>query len=214
MRVRFDGELEQLGVDLTAMCRLAGDAMEQATGALVRADLAMAEQVIAGDSKLDALRALCEDRAYALLALQAPVARDLRLIVTGLQAAEKIDRMGGLACHVAEIVQRRHPRSAIPPELCGTFAEMGRLAVQAARAIEHTIANPLESQLPERERADDRTDELHRELLTTISRKDSSYRVQTGVDVALLSRFFERFADQAVAVTRRMDFVVTGTTPR
>ncbi|MHA6793013.1 phosphate signaling complex protein PhoU [Pseudonocardia bannensis] len=214
MRVAFGGELEQLGVDLAAMCRLAGDAMEQATRALVGADLALAERVIAGDSELDVLRARCEDRAFSLLASQTSVARDLRLLVSGIQAAEKIERMGDLARHVAEIVRRRHPQPAVPPELCGTFAEMGRLAVHAARAIEHTIANPLQSQLVERERADDRTDELHRGLLTAVSRKDSPYPVQTGVDVALLSRFFERFADQAVAVTRRLDFVVTGTTPR
>jgi phosphate transport system protein len=212
--VRFDGELAQLGVDLTAMCRLAGDAMERATEALVRADLALAERVIARDTELNALRARCEDRAYDLLALQAPVARDLRLLVAGLQAAERIERMGDLVCHVAEIVQRRHPRWAIPPELCDTFTEMGQLGVQAARAIEQTIANPLESQLPERDRADDRTDKLHRDLLSTITRKDCPYRVETGVDVALLARFYERFADQAVAVTRRLDFVVTGTTPR
>jgi phosphate transport system protein len=214
VRDEFHGELEQLGVDLTAMCRLAGDAMERATRALIHADLLLAERVIAGDSELDALRTRCEDRAYALLALQSPVARDLRMLFTDIQAAEKIERMGGLACHVAEIVQRRHPQPAIPLELSDTFAEMGRLAVRAARAVEHTIANPLEGQLPQVERVDDRTDDLHRALLTAISRKDSPYPVQTSVDVALLSRFFERFADQAVAVTRRLDFVVSGTTPR
>ena len=214
MRVRFEGELEQLGVGLTAMCRLAGDTMERATEALIRADLALAERVLADGRKLHALGAGCEDRAYELLALQAPVARDLRLLVTSIQAAEKIERMGDLASHVAEIVQRRHPRPAVPPELCDTFTEMGQLGVQAARAIEHTIANPLESQLPERDRADDRTDKLHRDLLLSITRRDSPYPVQIGIDVALLGRFYERFADQAVAVTRRLDFVVTGTTPR
>ena len=94
MRAVFHGELEQLGVELATMCGLAADAMEKASRALLGSDLVLAEQVISDDEELDAAQARCEEHAFVLLALQAPVARDLRLVVSAIQAAEKIERMG------------------------------------------------------------------------------------------------------------------------
>lgn len=213
MRTVFHGELEQLGVELAMMCGLAGDAMENATRALLRSDLFLAEQVISDDEQLDAARVQCEELAFKLLLLQAPVARDLRLVVAGLQAAEKIERMGDLARHVAEIARRRHPECAAPPELTDQFAEMGRLAALAVRRVQQIIVAPTDEHFAEQDRADDRIDELQREVLTAIHGNDERYAARDGIDVALLARFFERFADQAVSVTSRLDYIVTGSVP-
>jgi phosphate transport system protein len=213
MRMVFQGELVQLGVELAAMCGLAAEAMERATRALLRCDLVLAEQVISDDDVLDAARARCEDHALRLLSLQAPVARDLRLVVTSIRAAEKIERMGDLARHVAQLARRRHPACAVPAGLTGQFAEMGRLAVAAGRRVQEIIAAPMEEHFAEQDRADDRIDELHREILNAVQDPASGCSVRDGVDVALLVRFFERFADQAVSVTRRLDYVVTGAVP-
>jgi phosphate transport system protein len=213
MRGVFRGDLAQLGAELATMCGQAGDAMDSATRALLRSNLLVAEQVISAGTELAAARARCEERTFGLLLLQAPVARDLRLVVTGIQAAEKIERMGGLARHVAEIARRRHPDCAVPAELVDQFAEMGRLAVLAARRVQQIIAAPVEEHFAELDRADDRIDELHREVLAAVQRPDSRSSVRDGVDVALLARYFERFADQAVSVTRRVDYIVTGSVP-
>ncbi len=214
MRGNFHGELEQLGAGLTLMCELAADSMEQATRALLGTDLALAEQVISGDIRIDELRAQAEDDGYRLLLLQAPVARDLRLVVTGIRVAEKIERMGDLACHIAELARRRHPASAIAPEMVAGFTEMGRLAVQIARSVAQTIAHPLEEHAAQRERDDDRIDELQRELLAAAVHQNAGPdAVRIAVDVALLTRFYERFADQAVSVARRLDYIVTGVVP-
>jgi len=213
MRTGFHGELEQLGVELATMCGLAAEAMEHATRALLRSDLRLAEQVITADEQLDVLRDRCEEWALRLLSLQAPVARDLRRVVTAIQAAEKIERMGDLARHVAEIARRRHPACAVPAGLAGRFAEMGRLAAGAARAVQQIIAAPTEEHFAEQARADDRIDVLQREILTEVNRTGAGYTVRDGVDVALLARFVERFADQAVSVTRRLDYIVTGAVP-
>lgn len=213
MRRVFHGELEAIGVELSMMCAHAADAMERATQALLQTDLVLAEQVISADAELDAARARCEEHAFRLLSLQAPVARDLRLVVTSIQAAEKIERMGDLARHVAEIARRRHPTCAVPADLTDRFTEMARLAVLASRGVQHIIASPTEEHFAEQGRADDRIDAMHRDVLVTVQRPGRPGAVRDGVDVALLARFIERFADQAVSVTRRLDYIVTGTVP-
>ncbi len=214
MRARFAGELEQLGVQLGAMCAMASAAMRDATGALLNADLSLAEQVMNVEEQLHLLREECEQHATGLLALQAPVARDLRLVVTSIQAAEKIERIGDLAGHIAATARRRHPACAVPAPLRGQFADLGRLAVLAADRVHQIISDPVGEHFAEQQRGDDQLDALHRDILTTLGRPDGPYTVRDAIDVALLARFFERFADQAVSVTRRLDYVVTGDTPR
>ena len=213
MREIFHGELARLGTDLAAMCGLVRSTMERATRALVESDLHLAEEVITEGEEIRRRGQDCAEQAAAMLALQAPVARDLRTVVTGIQAAEKIERMGDLARHVAEVVRLRHPEPAVPPELLGRFAEMGRLAAAASQAVEDAIPAPDELHSPAQERADDDTDRLQRELLDAVSRREPPYPVRVGVDVALLARYFERYADQAVSITRRLDYVVTGSMP-
>jgi phosphate transport system protein len=214
MRGRFAGELEQLGVQLGAMCAVATAAMRDATRALLDSDLRLAEQVIGVEEQLHLLREECERHAMALLALQAPVARDLRLVITSIQAAEKIERMGDLACHVAATARRRHPDCAVPETLRAQFADLGRLAALAGDRVHQIICDPVGEHFAEQQRGDDQLDAVHRDVLTMLGRPDGGFTVRDAIDVALLARFFERFADQAVGVTRRLDYVVTGDTPR
>ncbi len=148
-----------------------------------------------------------------LLALQAPVARDLRLVISAIQAAEKIERMGNLARHVAEHTLRRHPACAVPPDLAARFGDMARLAVAIGAARAGHLAAPVEEHFTEQDAADDRIDELHREILHAVDGGASGRSVREAVDVALLARFVERFADQAVSITRRLDYIVTGVAP-
>lgn len=136
------------------------------------------------------------------------------MIVTGIRVAEKIERMGDLARHVAELARRRHPDCAVPSEMAAQFAEMGQLATRIARSVAQTIAEPLEEQFAQRDRDDDRIDALQQDLLAAaVHQADKPNAVRTGIDVALLTRFIERFADQAVSVARRLDYIVTGVVP-
>jgi phosphate transport system protein len=79
--------------------------------------------------------------------------------------------------------------------------------------VRDIIAAPMEEHFTEQDRADDRIDELHREILNAVSGVTSGCSVRDGVDAALLARFVERFADQAVSITRRLDYIVTGAAP-
>jgi phosphate transport system protein len=180
---------------------------------LLDVDLGLAEQVVERDSEIDEFRACSEEKAYSLLALQSPVAGDLRFIVMRIHAAEKLERMGDLARHVAEQVRRAHPDSAVPADTRERFAEMGRLAVVAGHNVRQMIAEPGQTRYAELEEADDPIDTLEQSLLASVSSRDWEHGVRAGINVALLARFYERFGDQAVSIVRRLDYVVTGSLP-
>jgi phosphate transport system protein len=213
VRELFQGELERLRADLALMCDLVAEAMRLATRALLDTDLHLSEQVISADDEVDQLSTRCEELTFSLLALQAPVAKDLRMVVTSMRAAEKIERMGDLASHIAVIARLRYPEPAVPDALTAKFAEMGRLGVQACERLRRAITAPTGSDWPTLVAADDKIDKLHREVLDAVSHADPPYPVRIGVDVALLTRYFERFGDQAVSITRRLDYAATGELP-
>ncbi|QWF80912.1 phosphate signaling complex protein PhoU [Amycolatopsis sp. CA-230715] len=213
MREAYHVELEQLAEHLAAMSVQVAEAMELATKALLEVDLGLAEQVISDDAKVDDARADCEEQAYALLALQAPVATDLRTVLAAIHAAESLERMGDLALHVAKAARRRHPEPVLPESVRPYFAEMGEFAVKLARRTEEVIKTKDVAAARTLETDDDQVDDIHRHLFTVIMDRDWPHGVATAVDVTLLGRFYERFADHAVSVARRMVFVVTGKMP-
>jgi phosphate transport system protein len=213
VREIFHGQLEQLGADLALMCGLASEAMARASRGLLAADLAQVERVITDHEHITVFAAKCEEHACSMLALQSPVARDLRVVVTAIKAAEKIERMGVLTRHIAEIARLRHPSPAVPAQLVDQFGEMARCGVAACHHLERSIAAPTGEDWPALVRADDRVDRLQKEVLDAVTQADPPYPAQVGVDVALLARYLERFSDQAVSIAKRLDYVVTGEMP-
>ena len=213
MRVAYNERMLELATILGEMAGLAGSAMERATQALLQADLGLAEQVITDYDHIAALTQVAEERAFALLALQAPVAGDLRSVVSGIQIVADVDRMGALALHVAKIARRRHPNHVLPEEVNGYFAEMGRIAVALGSAAREV----LETHDPERAarlgEEDEAMDDLHRHLFTVLMDREWNHGVAAAIDVTLLGRFYERFADHAVEVGRRVVFLATGQLP-
>ncbi|MGW4482251.1 phosphate signaling complex protein PhoU [Amycolatopsis sp. NPDC004368] len=213
MREAYHVELDQLAENLAAMSAQVAEAMELATKALLEVDLGLAEQVISDDAKVDDARAECEEQAYALLALQAPVATDLRTVLAAIHAAESLERMGDLALHVAKAARRRHPEAVLPDSVKPYFTEMGRAAVKLARQAEQVIKSKDVDAAKDLEAEDDQVDDIHRHLFTVLMDREWPYGVAAAVDVTLLGRFYERYADHAVSVAKRMIFVVTGHMP-
>jgi phosphate transport system protein len=213
MRTAYHDQLEALTGQLGEMCGLAGAAMERATQALLQADLGLAEQVITDHEHLAAMSAKAEEAAFVLLALQAPVAGDLRAIVGSIQNVADVDRMGALALHVAKIARRRHPQHALPEEVNGYFSEMGRVAVELGNSAQEALVTRDPEKAARVREEDDAMDDLHRHLFTVLMDRDWKHGVTAAVDVTLLSRFFERFADHAVEVANRVIFQVTGKFP-
>ncbi|MFF0546162.1 phosphate signaling complex protein PhoU [Nocardia thailandica] len=213
MRVIYNEQMADLANLLGDMAGLAGKAMEQATQSLLQADLALAEQVISDHDQIGGKIAEAEEKAFALLALQAPVAGDLRQVVSAIQIVADVNRMGALALHVAKVARRRHPNHALPEAVNGYFAEMGRIAVNMGAGAKEV----LETRDPERAAQlntdDEAMDDLHRHLFTLLMDREWKYGVASAVDVTLLGRYYERFADHAVEIGRRVIFLVTGVLP-
>src|SRR5262249_19806559 len=184
--------------------------MRRATNALLEADSVMAEGVITGDAAVDELRKEVEDRVYALLAQQAPVASDLRLVVTALYMSKDFERMGDPAKHVAKPSLGRHPSKAVPDELVSVIRDMADVADRLAGKIGRVLAQPDAVIAAELETDDDAMDELHKGLFVVLLGAAWKHGVEAAVDGALLGRFYERFADHAVNAGRQMYFLVTG----
>lgn len=213
MRDEYQVQLDELASGLAGMCDDVARAMENATRSLLEADLPLAEQIISEDVRIDDVRADAERRAFGLLALQAPVATDLRVVVAAIHGAGDLERMGDLALHVAQAARRRHPQSVVPDEIKPYFAEMGRVGVQLAVKAGEVIRSRDLDAATELEADDDAMDDLHKHMFTVLMDSNWTHGVSAAVDVALLARFYERYADHAVAVARRIVYVVTGQMP-
>ena len=196
--------------ELVQMTRLVGSAMNRATQALLDADLTLAESVIDADAQIDTLASDIEERCLDIIAMERPHADDLRVVVGAVRIAASLERMGDLAEHVAKQARLRYPRPSVPQELRGTFAEMGGLAEAIVSKTGAVIATKDVSLVADIARHDAAVDRLHRELFTIVLSPSWSHGVEAAIDVTLLSRYYARYADHAVSVTRRVVTVVTG----
>ena len=196
--------------DLIRMTQLVGSAMNRATQALLDADLAMAESVIAADAQIDVLSSDVEEQCFELIARNAPDRDELPELIGALRIAASLERMGDLAEHVAKQARLRYPRLSIPQELRGTFAEMGGLAEAIVSKTGSVIASQDVALAADIGRHDAEVDRLHRELFTIVLSPSWPHGVEAAIDVTLLSRYYERYADHAVSVTRRVITIVTG----
>ncbi|KKW64194.1 phosphate signaling complex protein PhoU [Mycolicibacterium elephantis] len=213
MRTAYHEQLSALCAQLAEMCGLTAAAMERATTALLDADLTLAEQVIADHEHIAMLNRRAEETAIRLLALQQPVAGELRTIVGSIRISADIERMGALAVHVASISRLRHPECALPDEVRSSFAEMGSRAVRLARIAQEVLIAPDPDKAARLHDEDDAVDDEHRHLFTLLLDHKWQDGVCSAVDVALLGRYYERFADHAVEIGRRVIFEATGGLP-
>ena len=210
MRTAYNEKLAALSEEPAEVSQMAGEAMKKATTALLEGDLDLAEEVISSDTKIDALRSQAEEQAFGLLALQAPVAGDLRSVIAAIHSAGDLERMGDLALHVAKAARRRHPAKVLPEDVAPYFAEMGRVALDLAQDARQVILTRDIELAFTMESDDDAMDDLHKGLFVVMLGAAWEHGVAAAVDGALLGRFYERFADHAVNAGRQMFYFVTG----
>ena len=213
MRTAYHKQLADLTTQLGEMCGLAGVAMKRATQALLEADIVAAEQVIRDHERIVAMRAQVEKEAFALLALQQPVAGDLRAIFSAIQIIADTERMGALAVHVAKIAEREYPKHALPEEVSECFADMAKVAIALGDSAKQVLISRDPQKAAQLHEQDDAMDDLYRHLFSVLVDPEWKHSISGGVETALLGRFYERFADHAVEVGRRVIFMVTGVLP-
>jgi phosphate transport system protein len=193
------------------MSQLANTAMVRATKAILEADLAIAEEVISEDERIDNLHHDLDTRTLNLMARQQPVAGDLRTLVASIRMSSDIERMGDLAHHVAKLARMRYPACAIPTELVFIIQEMGEVAQRIMTKTTGIITSRDTLAAVELEKDDDAMDKLHRKLFEILLDDNWSHGIETAIDMTLVGRYYERYADHAVSVARRVYFLVTGT---
>jgi phosphate transport system protein len=211
MRDAFHDDLDAIGLSLVEMSQLANTAMVRATKAILEADLAVAEEVISEDERIDNLHHDLDTRTLTLLARQQPVAGDLRTIVASIRMSSDIERMGDLAHHIAKLARMRYPACAIPPELVFIIQEMGEVAQRIMSKTTGIITSRDTLAAVELEKDDDEMDKLHRKLFEILLDDNWAHGIETAIDMTLIGRYYERYADHAVSVARRVYFLVTGT---
>ena len=210
MREEFQADLDEISRLLVTMAEAVRAAMRKATAALLTADLKAAESVIERDVEVDAIYGQVEAKVADTIARQAPVAGDLRMVITALHISADLERMGDLAEHVAKTAKRRHPSPAVPAELRPVFQDMAAVADRMAEQIATLLATPDAEKAAKLERADDEMDSLERKLFAVMLSDDWPYGAETAIDGALLGRFYERYADHAVNVGEHLVYLITG----
>ncbi|MFL6001238.1 MAG: phosphate signaling complex protein PhoU [Nocardioides sp.] len=213
MREVFHEQLDSIFDDLAGICRSVETAVRLANQALLTGDAEIAEQVITADADIDKAREKVEDTAFSILSLQAPVAGDLRVVVSALRMVSELERMGDLSVHVAKIARLRVPQVAVPDEVRPTMARMGEVAEDMVSRVSRIISGMDVDAAIDLGRADEIMDQLRRKSFTELLGDNWTHGVEAAVDLALLGRYYERIADHAVSVAHRVVYVVTGDFP-
>ena len=211
IRSAFQDELDGVSQSLVDLSNMVSDSINKATHALIECDLKGAEEVISSDEKIDTYQHELDSRIIDIIARQQPVASDLRALVTALRMSADLERMGDLSHHIAKVTRLRHPASAIPAELRDLVHHIGTVAENISRKIATVIETRDTEMALQVEKDDDEMDKLHRQLIGALTDEKWTHGVESAIDITLLGRYYERFADHAVSVSRRVYFLVTGT---
>lgn len=211
MREVFQQELREVQDRLAALADLVAVSIDKATAAFTHADVRLAEEVIDTDSVIDQNTIELDELAITILARQQPVARDLRLVVSALRISASLERMGDLATHIAQLARYRFPDVPVPEEFRDQFVDMGRLDVEIARKLAQLLSEDGELSLADEIRADDdKVDAIHRGTFDRVLGDDWDGSHVDTVDITLASRYHERFADHAVSIAKKIQYLATG----
>ncbi|AYF97424.1 phosphate signaling complex protein PhoU [Protaetiibacter intestinalis] len=210
MREVFQQELREVQERLVEISTLVGDSIEKATRAFNESDVSLAETVIEDDRRIDALAAELDELAITILARQQPVARDLRIVVSALRISASLERMGDMAEHIAQLARYRFPEKVVPKGLRGTFREMGALDVEIARKLTELLATEDPAIAEHIRNEDDKVDALHLAVFDKVLGETWKGETADTVDATLASRYHERFADHAVSIAKKVQYLATG----
>lgn len=210
MRDVFQQELAEVQQRLVDISGLVAISMDKATRAFNESDVSLAEEAITEDEKIDELSVELDELAITILARQQPVARDLRIVVSALRISASLERMGDLSTHIAQLARYRFPDKVIPKSLRGTFAEMGALDVGIANMLTELLTSQ-DLHLAETIRnEDDKVDALHLSVFDAVLGETWKGLAADTVDATLASRYHERFADHAVSIAKKVQYLGTG----
>ena len=206
-RAQFQEALELLRVDVGALGLMAEEAVSGSLRALLGDDTLAAHQVMAGDDGIDALFVALEERAYALVARQAPVAADLRFLLSSLRVMADFEKTGDRAVAVAKTAVADWHREATAIALLGRMGDLALALLRAARTASMEQDLLLASDL---KRQDDVLDGTYRRLVSHLLAQEGPCAPRLVLHAHSAGRNLERIADHAVIVGERVSYMLTG----
>ncbi|MCM3655822.1 phosphate signaling complex protein PhoU [Agromyces mediolanus] len=210
MREVFQQELREVQDRLVEIAGLVAESIDKATRAFNESDVSLAEEVIADDHGIDQAALALDELAITILARQQPVARDLRIVVSALRISASLERMGDMSTHIAQLARYRFPDKVVPKTLRPTFAEMGRLDVEIAKKLTELLTSEDVELAEQIRNEDDKIDALHLQVFDKVLGETWKGEAVDTVDATLASRYHERFADHAVSIAKKVQYLATG----
>jgi phosphate transport system protein len=214
LRINFHEELDELRNQIARLGASVVELIPRVTDILLEQDLEGAEYVLRGDAAIDARANETEERALTLLALQAPVAADLRQVAAVLKLAPEIERSADLCCNICKAARRTYGHE-LDPKIRGLIQRMSDQAQKEYKeVVEAYLADDALRAAAIRD-MDDYLDDLHRLFIAQIfeSHAVGGVDLQVAVQLAVVARFYERLGDHAVNISHRVLYIATGELP-
>jgi phosphate transport system protein len=210
MRDSFHKELDSLDQEVVRMGALVERATQLVTTALIECDHELARKVYDGDDEIDAIFLDIERRSLILLAQQAPVARDLRLIVAILSVLTDLERSGDLCHNIAKLAQLEDFRQPQLKTIRGLLSDLGQAAAKLMGAAIDAWAAKDERLAADITLQDDVLDDIHARLIEELLHLKGDEALASAIRAAMISRYLERIGDHAVNLAERVRYFVTG----
>ena len=210
VREVFQQELREVQNRLIEVATLVAASIDSATRAFNESNVTLAEAVIDDDDRIGVAARELDELAIQIIARQQPVARDMRIVVSALRISASLERMGALAEHIAQLARYRFPDKVVPKSLRGTFRELGALDVDIANKLVELLKTEDMKLAEEIRNDDDRIDALHLSVFDKVLGETWKGGAVDTVDATLASRYHERFADHAVSIAKKVQYLATG----
>lgn len=213
-RVGYHAELEELRSDLVTLGALVAETIGRGTAALLDRDLGAAQLIIDGDDVIDDYSLGLEERCYLIMALQSPIAGDLRFVLTTVRLLNELERSADLVVNICKSSRRLYDVE-FDPQIRGLIEQMGTEATTLTRSAIDSYVDGDVALATALEDIDDRLDDLQSEYMAAILRSHSTggLNLQGAVQLAMIGRYYERIGDHAVNMGERVNYMVTGWLP-
>ncbi len=210
MDSRFHKELEELKMMILQMAALSERALEKSIRAILERDMQLADEVVGGDQEINMLEVNIDRQSLRLLALDQPMARDLRFIVGCMRIAVDLERTGDQAVNIAQRAQFLSSRPPLPPN--PAMEQLGQIALDMFRTVIHAFVNENSEEAMEVCQMDDAADDMNVRVLKDLLEYmvEELPAVERSVQTIIAARCLERVADQATNIAESVIFINKG----
>lgn len=213
-RITYHRELDRLQEDLLRLGALVSETVPRGTAVLLEGDLGTAQELVDNDDEIDRLALEIEERVYTIMVRQAPMASELRRLITILKLVGELERSADLMVNVSKAARRMYGET-LTPRIRGVVAAMSTEAQKLVNLSMEAFADRNESLAGALGDIDDQLDQLNRDMVEAVfeAHSENQIGIAAAVQLALVARYYERIGDHAVNVGQRVTYMVTGWLP-